>query len=148
MAAMLRRVPWEPAHSFWEAVQALWLTHMLVMSDENYPGPGVSFGRIDQYLYPFWQQSLAEGMDREVGKEILKCFWMHANTAYDAMIRTGGHQGITAGFGQLLTLSGMGAGGADMSNDLTFAILEVIDDMTPILEPKPNVRLHRGPLIR
>ena len=144
MAAMLRRVPWEPAHSFWEAVQALWLTHMLVMSDENYPGPGVSFGRIDQYLYPFWQRSLAEGMDREVGKEILKCFWMHANTAYDAMIRTGGHQGITAGFGQLLTLSGMGAGGADMSNDLTFAILEVIDDMTPILEPKPNVRLHRG----
>ncbi len=47
--------------TFWEAVQSLWLTHMLVMSDENYPGPGVSFGRIDQYLYPFWQRSLADG---------------------------------------------------------------------------------------
>ncbi|HPC46885.1 MAG TPA: pyruvate formate lyase family protein, partial [Deltaproteobacteria bacterium] len=43
MAANLKRVPWEPARTFWEAVQALWLTHMLVMSDENYPGPGVSF---------------------------------------------------------------------------------------------------------
>ncbi len=144
MAANLRRVPWEGATTFWEAVQSLWLTHMLVMSDENYPGPGVSFGRVDQYLYPFWQKSLAEGMDREFGKEILKCFWVHCNTAYDAMIRTGGNQGITAGYGQLLTLSGMGAGGADLTNDLTFAMLEVIDEMSPILEPKPNVRLHRG----
>ncbi len=144
MAVNLRRVPWEPATTFWEAVQSLWLTHMLVMSDENYPGPGVSFGRIDQYLYPFWQASLEAGMDREFGKEILKCFWVHCNTAYDAMIRTGGNQGITAGYGQLLTLSGMGAGGVDLTNDLTFAILEVIDEMSPILEPKPNVRLHRG----
>lgn len=144
MAAILRRVPWEPAENFWEAVQALWITHMLVMSDEGYPGPGDSFGRIDQYLYPAWQHSLEQGMDREFGKEILKCFWMHCNTAYDAMIRTGGNQGITAGYGQLLTLSGMGPGGSDLTNDLTFAMLEVIDEMSPILEPKPNVRLHRG----
>ena len=33
MAANLQRVPWEPAETFWEAVQSLWLTHMLVMSD-------------------------------------------------------------------------------------------------------------------
>jgi pyruvate-formate lyase len=144
MAEQLRWVPWEPARTFWEGIQALWLTHMLIMSDENYPGPGVSFGRIDQYLYPLWEKSLAKGMEREFGKEILKCFWIHANTAYDAMIRTGGHQGITAGYGQLLTLSGMGSGGRDMTNDLTYAMLEVIDEMTPILEPKPNVRLHRN----
>ncbi|MFA6009185.1 MAG: pyruvate formate lyase family protein [Desulfobacteraceae bacterium] len=143
MARQLDHVPWEAPRTFWEAVQSLWLTHMLVMSDENYPGPGVSFGRIDQYLLPFWERSLAEGMDREFGKEILKCFWFHCNTAYDAMIRSG-NQGITAGFGQLITLSGVGAGGRDMTNDLTYAFLEVIDDMSPILEPKPNVRLHRA----
>jgi len=143
MAANLVRVPWEPARTFWEAVQALWLTHMLIMSDENYPGPGVSFGRIDQYLLPYWQRSMDEGMDREFGKEIMKCFWVHANTAYDAMIRIG-NNGITAGYGQLITLSGMGALGADMTNELTYAMLEVIDEMTPILEPKPNVRLHRN----
>ncbi|MBU2552344.1 MAG: hypothetical protein KKB20_28285 [Proteobacteria bacterium] len=144
MAGNLDRVPWDPAETFWEAVQALWLTHMLILSDECFPGAGVSFGRIDQYLWPYWQRSLAEGMDREFGKEILGCFWIHANTAYDAMIRTGGNQGITAGFGQLVTLSGLGAEGRDMTNDLTHALLEVIDEMTPILEPKPNVRLHRG----
>ena len=143
MANNLNRVPWEPAGTFWEAVQTLWLTHMLVMSDENYPGPGVSFGRIDQYLFPYWHSSIELGMDREFGKEILKCFWVHANTAYDAMIRVG-NNGITAGYGQLITLSGMGEGGRDLTNDLTYAILEVIDEMSPILEPKPNVRLHRN----
>ncbi len=143
MAANLERVPWLPSRTFWEAVQALWINHMLVMSDENYPGPGVSFGRIDQYLLPYWEYSLAHGMDREFGKEILKCFWIHCNTAYDAMIRNG-NQGITAGFGQLITLSGLGPDGRDMTNDLTYAILEVIDEMSPILEPKPNVRLHRN----
>ena len=144
MAANMQQVPWLPAQDFWQAVQALWFTHMLVMSDENYPGPGVSFGRVDQYLYPYYQKSIEAGEDREFLKDILKCFWVHCNTVYDAMINVGMNQGITAGFGQLLMLSGMGQGGHDMSNDLTFALLEVIDEMSPILEPKPNVRLHRN----
>jgi formate C-acetyltransferase len=144
MADNLRRVPWEPARTFWEAVQSLWITHMLVMADENYPGPGVSFGRLDQYLNPFWEKSVQEGMPPEFGKEILKCFWMHCNSAYDSMIRTGGNQGITAGYGQLFNIGGMGAGSRDMTNELTYILLDVIDEMSPILEPKPNVRLHRG----
>ncbi len=144
LARVLDRVPWEPARTFWEAVQALWLNHMLVLADENYPGPGVSFGRLDQILWPYWQASTAEGMSADTGKEILRCFWLHANTAYDAMIKVGGNQGITAGFGQLITLGGMGAGGVDLTNDLTHAFLDVLDELSPILEPKPNVRLHRG----
>jgi pyruvate-formate lyase len=143
MARNLKRVPWQPARTFWEAIQALWINHMLIMADENYPGPGTSFGRIDQYLHPYWEYSRQHGMDREFGKEILKCFWIHCNTVYDAMIRNG-NQGITSGFGQLITLGGMGAKGQDMTNDLTYALLEVIDEMAPMLEPKPNVRLHRN----
>jgi formate C-acetyltransferase len=144
MSKNLARVPWEGARNFWEAVQSLWLTHMLVMTDENYPGPGVSFGRLDQMLQPYWAISVNEGMSRETGKEILKCFWMHCNYAYDAMIREGGNQGITAGYGQLFNIGGCGKGGVDLSNDMTYVLLEVIDEMSPILEPKPNVRLHRG----
>ncbi len=141
MQKNLERVPSEPATDFYEALQSLWLTHMLVLTDENYPGAGVSFGRIDQYLLPYWQESVKRGMDREFAKEILKCFWMHCNFAYDAMIQTG-NQGITAGYGQLFNISGMGKDGADMTNELTWLFLEVIDEMSPILEPKPNVRLH------
>lgn len=144
MAQNMAKVPWNPAENFYEGVQSLWLTHMLVMSDEKYPGPGVSFGRVDQYLYPLYEKSIKEGMSKDFMKEILGCFWVHANTAYDAQIRVGGNQGITAGFGQLLTLSGMGKDGKDMTNDLTYLILDVIDDMSPILEPKPNVRLHNN----
>ena len=144
MADNTAKVPWEPAENFYQAVQSLWLTHMLVMADENYPGPGVSFGRLDQYLYPFYEKSVKEGMTEELMKDILGCFWFHCNTAYDAQIRVGGNQGITAGFGQLLTLSGLGKDGKDMTNDLTYLILDVIDDMSPILEPKPNVRMHNN----
>ena len=143
MAENTAKVPWNGAENFYEAVQSLWMTHMLVMSDEKYPGPGVSFGRIDQYLYPYYLKSVEEGMSEDFMKEILGCFWFHCNTAYDAVIRVG-NQGITAGFGQLLTLSGMGKDGKDMTNELTYLFLDVIDDMSPILEPKPNVRLHRG----
>jgi formate C-acetyltransferase len=142
MAQNLNRVPWLPSQTFWEALQALWINHCLIMSDENYPGPGVSFGRIDQYLYPYWQYSKASGMTDDFAKELLKCFWFHTNTVYDAFIRTG-KQGVTSGFGQLITLSGLGADGNDATNDLTYIILDVIDDMSPILEPKPNVRISQ-----
>lgn len=144
MALTLKRVPWEGARDFWEAIQSLWLTHMLVMADENYPGPGVSFGRIDQYLYPYYKQSIEEGMSEAFMKEILGCFWFHCNTAYDAQIQVGDNQGISASFGQLFNLSGMGKNGQDMTNELTYLFLDVIDEITPILEPKPNVRLHRN----
>lgn len=144
MAENMTVVPWEPATDFWQAVQSLWFTHMLVMFDERYPGPGVSFGRIDQYMYPYYKKSIDEGMTEDFMREILGCFWFHCNTVYDAQLRIGGNQGITAGFGQLFNLSGCGKDGKDMTNDLTYLFLDVIDDMAPILEPKPNVRLHRG----
>jgi len=143
MAKNLEVVPWKKAENFYQAVQSLWLTHMLIMSDENYPGPGVSFGRLDQYLYPFYEKSINAGMTQDFMKDILGCFWFHCNTVYDAQIRVG-NNGITAGFGQLFNLSGRDALGNDQSNDLTYLLLDVIDDMSPILEPKPNVRLHKN----
>lgn len=143
MADNMAVVPWHPAQDFYQAVQSIWFSHMLIMFDERYPGPGVSFGRLDQYLYPYYQKSVKDGMSEDFMKEILGCFWFHCNTAYDAQMRLGANQGITAGFGQLFNISGMGKDGQDMTNDLTYLLLDVIDDMSPILEPKPNVRLHR-----
>ncbi len=145
MARNLERVPWEPAETFWQGVQALWLTHMLIMAEESYPGPGTSFGRTDQYLWPLYKKDVIEekNITKEFAKDILGSFWFHCNTVYDAMIRIG-RQGITSAFGQLMTLSGCGPNGEDLTNELTYAILEVIDEWMPILEPKPNVRLHRN----
>ena len=146
MVKNLERVPWEPAETFWQGVQALWFTHMLVMAEESYPGPGVSFGRTDQHLWSLYKKDVIDekSITKEFAKDILGSFWFHCNTAYDAQIRVGGNQGITAGFGQLMTLSGCGPNGEDLTNELTYTILEVIDEWSPILEPKPNIRLHRN----
>ncbi|MHA1698848.1 MAG: pyruvate formate lyase family protein [Promethearchaeota archaeon] len=146
MAKNCERVPWLPATTFWEAVQSLWLIHMLVMAEESYPGPGLSFGRVDQYLYDLYKKDVIveKNITREFAKDILSCFWFHCNTVYDAQIRVGGKQGITSGFGQIITLSGLGPNGEDLTNELTYLFLEIIDEWSPILEPKPNVRLHRN----
>ncbi|MGV9171191.1 MAG: pyruvate formate lyase family protein, partial [Promethearchaeia archaeon] len=145
MAENLERVPWEPAETFWQGVQALWLTHMMIMAEESYPGPGTSFGRTDQYLWDLYKKDVIENetISKQFAKDILGSFWFHCNTAYDAQIKLG-KQGITSAFGQLMTLSGCGPNGKDLTNELTYTILEVIDEWSPILEPKPNIRLHRN----
>jgi len=138
------RVPWEAPTSFWEALQSLWFTHMLVMAAESYPGAGLSHGRWDQYMYPFYKKDIESGaMTREEAKELMQCYWLKHNYVYDYQGRLGINQGINSSFGQLMTLSGCGPNGEDLTNDLTWLALEVIEEMN-LLEPKPNVRLHRN----
>ncbi len=145
MALNLEKVPWEPAETFWQGLQAIWITHMLVMAEESYPGPGVSFGRTDQHLWELYKKDVLDEkrITKDFAKDLLGSFWFHCNTAYDAQIMVG-KQGITSAFGQLTTLSGCGSNGEDLTNELTYTILEVIDEWSPILEPKPNIRLHRN----
>lgn len=144
IARICEKVPAKPAETFHEALQSLWLLHMLVMTQESYPGPGLSFGRIDQYLFPYYEKDLEEGkLTREWAKELLECFWIKPNYAYDFMHRVGRTRGITSGYGQLVTLGGHGPDGEDVSNELTWLMLEVIEEMN-LLEPKPNVRIHKG----
>jgi len=142
IARICRKVPAEPAETFHEALQALWFAHMLVMAAESYPGPGLSPGRIDQHLYPYYRRDLEQGrIDRNRARELLQCYWLKHNYAYDYQGRLG-NQGINSGFGQLITLGGIGPDGRDASNELTWLILDVIEDMN-VLEPKPNIRLHQ-----
>jgi pyruvate formate-lyase/glycerol dehydratase family glycyl radical enzyme len=144
IARICEKVPWEPPETFHEALQGLWFIHMLVMVQESYPGPGLSPGRIDQYLFPYYEKDIAEGrMTREQAKELLECFWVKPNYAYDFIYRVGRTRGITSGYGQLITIGGLGPDSEDVSNDLTWLILDVIEEMN-LLEPKPNVRLHKN----
>ncbi|NHJ13360.1 MAG: hypothetical protein EAX95_06765, partial [Candidatus Thorarchaeota archaeon] len=111
---------------------------------ESYPGAGLSHGRWDQYLYPFYKKSLEnEEITRDFAKELLQLYWIKHNYVYDFQGRLGLNQGINSSFGQLITLSGCGPEGQDLTNDLTWLALEVIEEMN-LLEPKPNIRLHRN----
>ncbi|MBU1751858.1 MAG: formate C-acetyltransferase/glycerol dehydratase family glycyl radical enzyme, partial [Chloroflexi bacterium] len=142
IARICHKVPWEPAETFVEALQSFWFTHMLVLVDESYPGPGVSPGRIDQYLYPYYQADIAAGrLTPQKAKEWLHCLWIKHNYVYDYQGWVGTNQGITASFGQLITLAGLDEHGEDTANELTYLMLDVIEEMN-LLEPKPNVRLH------
>lgn len=144
VARICRKVPWEPAQTFHEALQSLWLTHMLVQVCESYPGAGTSFGRFDQYLYPYYEADLHAGrLTPEEARELLRCFWVKPNYAYDYQGRVGSNQGINSSFGQLMTLSGRGRDGEDLTNDLTYLCLDVVEEMN-MLEPKRNIRLHQG----
>lgn len=142
VARICRKVPWLPPETFHEALQALWMTHMLVMAAESYPGAGLSHGRIDQYLQPFYQADVAAGrLDRARALELVEVYFIKHNYAYDFQGRIGANQGINSGFGQLLTLGGCGPNGEDVSNDVTWVMLDAIEALN-LLEPKPNVRLH------
>jgi len=142
IARICRKVPWLPAETFPEALQSLWMTHSLLMAAESYPGPGVSPGRVDQYLYPYYRADLDAGrLTRDQAKEWLECWWIKHNYVYDYQGWVGTNQGINSSFGQLITLAGIDAQGNDAANDLTDLMLDVIEEIN-LLEPKPNIRLH------
>lgn len=144
IAEICSRVPWEPAQTFYDALQSLWFIHILVMAEEGYPGAGLSYGRFDQILYDYYKADLESGrITRVEARELLRCFWVKSNYVYDYQGRVGNNQGIISGFGQLITLGGIDKNGNDASNELTWLILDVIDEMN-MLEPKPNIRLHRN----
>lgn len=144
VARICAKVPWEAAGTFHEALQSLWLTHMLVQVSESYPGAGTSFGRFDQYMLPFYEADRDAGrITPDAARELLRCFWIKPNYAYDYQGRVGRNQGINSSFGQLMTLSGLGADGEDLTNGLTYMCLDVIEEMN-MLEPKRNIRLHEG----
>ena len=141
IAEVCDRVPYNPARTFHEALQATWFSHMVEMIAESYPGPGISHGRLDQYLYTFYRRDIDEGrLSREEAKELFQCFSVKHNYAYDYQT-TGGPHGRNAGFGQLITLGGQGANGEDLTNDLTYLILESFQELN-MLEPKLNLRIH------
>jgi pyruvate formate-lyase/glycerol dehydratase family glycyl radical enzyme len=142
MSAISDQVPEKAPRTFHEALQSLWMVHMLIMTQESYPGPGLSPGRVDQYLYPFYKADIDAGrLTQEQATELVLCWFIKFNYAYDYQGRVGNNQGITAGFGQLITLGGINADGSDASNELTHLMLNAIG-MVNMLEPKPNVRLH------
>lgn len=144
IARICRKVPWEAPETFWEALQSLWIIHMLVMAAESYPGAGLSHGRWDQYMYPFYKDSIDSGeLTLAEAKELLQCYWIKHNYVYDYQGRLGINQGINSSFGQLITLGGCGPHGEDLTNDLTWLALDVIEEMN-LLEPKSNIRIHRN----
>ena len=136
------KVPLKPAKTFHEALQSLWLTHMTVCLEGL--NSAVSFGRVDQYLYPYYKNDIAEGrMTRQEAFELLLSF-SAKTTEHVFMVsdRTSQYHG---GFlvAQAATVGGMDKDGKDAVNDLTYLFLDVME-RAGLRDPNYMARIHDG----
>jgi formate C-acetyltransferase len=146
MNRILNKVPYEKAETFYEAVQSLWLVHLCLYIESN--GHSLSFGRMDQYLYPFYAQDLAAGrITEESACELLNNLWL--KTFSINKIRSWSHTRFSAGtpLYQHVTIGGQylddQSQPRDGVNPLSSLILKSIAQ-TQLPQPHLTVRYHRG----
>lgn len=141
LSEICRRVPANPAENFYEAVQTVWFAHLISQIESN--GHSMSFGRLDQYLFPFYKKGLGDGtLTDSSAIELLACLWVKAFGV--VKIRPWSHTRFSGGGPtyQNLTLGGVTPSGENAVNDLTMACLESVI-LTRL--PQPNVSARFSP---
>ena len=141
IAENCRRISENPPGTFWEAIQLVNLANTMIHIECN--GHSISYGRFDQYMYPFYKRDIESGeATREFMQELIENFylkiWDLNKLRNHILIRTFGNGGIG---GPALTVGGIKKDGTDGTNDLTFMAL---DAHAHVRVPNPwlAVRLH------
>jgi formate C-acetyltransferase len=135
---------WVPAHAprdFWEAIQMYWFVHLGTITELN-GWDAMSPGHLDQHLYPFYKDGVERGtLDRDVAKELLSCFWIKVNNtpAPPKVGVTAAESGTYNDFTNI-NLAGLKSDGSDGSNETTYIILEVVDELR-LLQPQCNIQV-------
>ncbi|WP_196601206.1 glycyl radical protein [Pectinatus frisingensis] len=142
MAQILRKVPYEPADSLHEAVQSLWLIHLVLQIESN--GHSLSYGRVDQYLYPYYKHDIDKGIiTQDSACELLTNLWLKTFTINK--VRSWSHTQFSAGspLYQNVTIGGQTINKKDAVNPLSYLILKSV---AQVHLPQPNltVRYHRN----
>ncbi len=143
IAAICEHVPAHAPRDFWEALQHYWFIHLGVISEAN-PWDAFNPGRLDQHLLPFYRQGLADGtLDRERARELLQAFWVKFNNhpSPPKVGVTAEESGTYTDFA-LINTGGLDAEGGDGVNEVSFLILEVIEEMR-LLQPSSMVQVSR-----
>ncbi|MGC9104020.1 MAG: trans-4-hydroxy-L-proline dehydratase [Candidatus Methanodesulfokora sp.] len=136
MAEICRWVPAHAPRTFWEALQHYWFIHVGVTYETN-PWDAFNPGRIDQHLYPFYKRDLEEGrLTREKAKELLQAFWLKFNNQ-PAVPKVGvtAEESFTYNDFSKLNVGGLREDGSDGVNELSYLILEVLEEMRTL---QPN----------
>jgi formate C-acetyltransferase len=121
----LRRVPEEPPATFHQAVMALWFAFAFQRLCGNWPG----IGRIDAYLWPFLEADLQAGqITIDQAREILAHFWVKGSEWAGAPGYGRGTNG-DAQFYQNIILSGCDAEGRDLTNPVTYLVLDIVEEL-------------------
>ena len=115
-----------PARSFFEAVQLLWLTHEIVTCEQS--SGSLSLGRLDQYLFPYYARDIAAGtLTRQEASEFIQALWIK-------------FAGMKRGF-QHVALGGCGSDGEYAANDLSYLCLQATKKLR-MDQPLLSVRWH------
>jgi pyruvate formate-lyase/glycerol dehydratase family glycyl radical enzyme len=142
MSRILNKVPYYPAESFQEAVQSMWLIHLVLQIESN--GHSLSYGRMDQYLYPFFRKDIEENKITQEGAcEILTNLWLKTFTINK--IRSWSHTRFSAGspLYQNVTVGGQTFDKKDAVNPLSYLVLKSVAQ-TKLPQPNLTVRYHKG----
>lgn len=142
IAETCERVPYEPARSFREAVQSVWFIQLILQIESN--GHSLSYGRFDQYMFPYYEADVASGaITRDEALELLTCLWI--KTLSVNKVRSQAHTFSSAGspMYQNVTIGGQTTDKTDAVNDLSFLVLQSVAQ-TRLTQPNLTVRYHAG----
>jgi formate C-acetyltransferase len=143
LSRICKKVPYEAPETFHEALQHYWFLHLGVITEVN-PWDSFNPGRLDQHLYPFFINDIKEGrLTKERVRELLQAFWIKFNN-HPAPPKVG----VTALESNtytdfcLINLGGLTPEGRDAVNELSYLILDVIEEMR-ILQPGSMIQISR-----
>ncbi len=142
MSRICSKVPYEAADSFPEAVQSVWFIQLILQIESN--GHSLSYGRFDQYMYPYYIKDIQTGKITEAAAiELLTCLWIKTMTINK--VRSQSHTLSSAGspMYQNVTIGGQTAEKKDAVNELSFAVLRSVAQ-TRLTQPNLTVRYHRN----
>ncbi len=136
------KVPYEPAETFREAVQSVWFIQLILQIESN--GHSLSYGRFDQYMYPYYNRDIKNGTIKESeALELLTCLWIKTLTINK--VRSQAHTLSSAGspMYQNVTIAGQTIDKKDAVNDLSFLVLKSVAQ-TRLTQPNLTVRYHKN----
>ena len=141
LSEVFNRVPAEPAETFHEALQSVFITHVM-LHYENFQH-GISFGRMDQYLYPYYKRDIESGrLTRGQAAELLGCFIAKGGELLPLFFdrATEYFSGLSSASG--ITLGGRVADGSDGVNGLSYLFLQAYDQVR-LRQPNFHVRVTK-----
>lgn len=142
MSRICAKVPYEPAETFQEAVQSVWFIQLILQIESN--GHSLSYGRFDQYMYPYYDRDIKNGNITETeALELLTCLWIKTLTINK--VRSQAHTLSSAGspMYQNVTIAGQTTDKKDAVNDLSFLVLKSVAQ-TRLTQPNLTVRYHKN----
>ncbi|MBN1801973.1 MAG: hypothetical protein JW891_10730 [Candidatus Lokiarchaeota archaeon] len=134
IARICERVPALPARTFHEALQSVWFTQILNWCEVPIIF-AVSPGKVDQYLYPFYEKDIREGnLTKQDAQELIDCWLMRFTQGVSPFIPQ-------SGAAYHMDVGGLKEDGSDATNELSYMFIEAMIH-TRMVEPNFGVFVH------